>query len=330
MSTRADLNQGTRQLVYDEYLARQLRNTKQFLRFGMEKSYKSKGSDGTLGFKKYPRLSVADTALTEGTTPSVSSYTATRVDMTPKQYGSFVKITDLAMDDDINDEKKAAIDNISDQASRTINIIHRDELIADGNDYYANNVSTIASIVTSISTDDLDNIVAFFGANNVMYLTDAIKGSNNDNTTPVEPAYIGICHPHVSKDVRKLTDFIYPASYGASGKLYMEVGAVGNVRFVEDSECEININSGGDVGTTSLRSTGGSKVDLYTTQFIGKDAYCRVSLNNKNVEVIIKELGSAGTADPLNQNMTVGWKARVGTLIMYAEKLINYYSGATA
>ena len=50
--------------------------------------------------------------------------------------------------------------------------------------------------------------------------------------------------------------------------------------------------------------------DVYGTIIIGKGAYGVVDVAGKSKpETIIKPLGSAGAADPLNQRATVGWKA---------------------
>ena len=43
--------------------------------------------------------------------------------------------------------------------------------------------------------------------------------------------------------------------------------------------------------------------------FIGNDAYGTVEIEGGGLETIIKQKGSAGTADPLNQRATAGWKA---------------------
>ena len=42
---------------------------------------------------------------------------------------------------------------------------------------------------------------------------------------------------------------------------------------------------------------------------MGAEAYGTTELTGGGLEHIVKPLGSAGTADPLNQRATVGWKA---------------------
>ena len=49
--------------------------------------------------------------------------------------------------------------------------------------------------------------------------------------------------------------------------------------------------------------------DAYATLVIGKNAYGVTEVTGGGLETIVKQLGSAGTSDPLNQRATVGWKA---------------------
>lgn len=48
---------------------------------------------------------------------------------------------------------------------------------------------------------------------------------------------------------------------------------------------------------------------VYSTLFLGADAYGVTEIEGGGMESIIKQLGSAGTADPLNQRASSGWKA---------------------
>ena len=49
--------------------------------------------------------------------------------------------------------------------------------------------------------------------------------------------------------------------------------------------------------------------DVYATLVFGDNAYGTTELSGGGLQHIVKQLGSAGTADPLNQRATVGWKA---------------------
>lgn len=74
--------------------------------------------------------------------------------------------------------------------------------------------------------------------------------------------------------------------------------------------------------------------DVYSTLVIGSDAYGTVDVEGGGLEMIVKQLGSAGTADPLNQRATSGWKAIHTAVILQdvfmvrIEHTTPYQSGA--
>lgn len=49
--------------------------------------------------------------------------------------------------------------------------------------------------------------------------------------------------------------------------------------------------------------------DVYATMIFGANAYGTTEIKGGGLEHIVKQLGSGGTNDPLNQRATVGWKA---------------------
>lgn len=68
---------------------------------------------------------------------------------------------------------------------------------------------------------------------------------------------------------------------------------------------------------------------VYATIFLGKGAYKVVKLDSNNVEVIVKNIGSAGTSDPLNQRSTIGWKAiGFAARIAIPEYIVRVESGS--
>ena len=60
--------------------------------------------------------------------------------------------------------------------------------------------------------------------------------------------------------------------------------------------------------------------DVYSTLILGADAYGVTELEGGGLQHIVKQLGSSGAADPLNQRATAGWK-----LTKVAERLVEQY-----
>ncbi len=74
-------------------------------------------------------------------------------------------------------------------------------------------------------------------------------------------------------------------------------------------------------GTKVYPGEGGQNgISVYSTLVIGANAYGVTEIENGGLEHIVKQLGSAGTADPLNQRASAGWKAT-----KTAERLVENY-----
>ena len=63
--------------------------------------------------------------------------------------------------------------------------------------------------------------------------------------------------------------------------------------------------------------------DIYSTLFIGQNAYGVTSISGGGLETILKQKGSAGTGDPLDQRSTVGWKATQTAEILSPEFMVR-------
>lgn len=75
---------------------------------------------------------------------------------------------------------------------------------------------------------------------------------------------------------------------------------------------------------TTVAIDGNSSVKIYSCLFIGKGAYKVTELDKNNMEVIVKGKGSAGSADPLNQRSTIGWKTDgYGAVITIPEYILR-------
>ena len=60
--------------------------------------------------------------------------------------------------------------------------------------------------------------------------------------------------------------------------------------------------------------------DVYGTLILGDNAYGVTEITGGGLQHIVKQLGSGGTTDPLNQRATAGWKA-----MKVAERLVELY-----
>ena len=102
------------------------------------------------------------------------------------------------------------------------------------------------------------------------------------------------------------------AKAGMNGEAYLVMSEDMTNKFVE-ADMKIYPGEGGVDGTP-----------VYATIVVGKNAFG--TAGDKNVEIINKPVGSAGTGDPLNQRGTVGWKAYRFFKILEQTKMVRIES----
>lgn len=67
---------------------------------------------------------------------------------------------------------------------------------------------------------------------------------------------------------------------------------------------------------------------IYFTTLFGSHAYGTTSVRGGGLKFIVKQLGSGGTADPLDQRATVGWKAMKVTERLVEENMLRIEHGS--
>lgn len=94
--------------------------------------------------------------------------------------------------------------------------------------------------------------------------------------------------------------------------------AAGSATITTMEDITVADGTANNVGYPGEGGKNGSAV--FGTLFLGANAFGTTSVEGGGMETIVKPLGSSGTADPLNQRATVGWKA-----LKTAERLIEAY-----
>ncbi|MBR7114302.1 MAG: N4-gp56 family major capsid protein [Firmicutes bacterium] len=69
--------------------------------------------------------------------------------------------------------------------------------------------------------------------------------------------------------------------------------------------------------------------DVYSTLILGADAYGVTEITGGGLQHIVKPLGSAGTADPLNQRGTAGWKLTKAAIRLVEQYMVRIESAST-
>ncbi len=74
---------------------------------------------------------------------------------------------------------------------------------------------------------------------------------------------------------------------------------------------------------------GAEGCSVFSCLFVGKGAYATTKLTNGGLKTFVKQLGSSGTADPLDQRGSAGWKASKVSEILRENWMVRLEVGST-
>ena len=246
-------------------------------------------------FRKFASLPKALTPLTEGVTPDGKSLEVSKIEAEVSQYGDYVVYSDVLDLTAIDPVVTEGVKVIGNQAGLTLDTVTRNVLQTGTNVFYASKGD--GTEVTS--REALDNTCKLI-AKEVKKVAAFLKKAN---APKINGDYVAIIHPFVAYDLQNDPEWIEAHKYATPENIYEgELGKIGGVRFVESSEAKVY--EGGVFGCI----------------FLGANAYGVTEIEGGGLKTIIKQLGSSGVADALDQRASIGWKA-----IKTAEILIEAY-----
>jgi N4-gp56 family major capsid protein len=278
---------------------------------------KNAGSN-VIKFRRYSNLSAATTPLTEGVTPVGSDLSVTDVTATALQYGDYITVTDKVQMETQDPILTEMAELLGDQSGDTLDQLTRNVMAAGTNVYYGGSATLRTQLTASdlITTTLLDKVIRLLKNNKARRITKMINPTSGYSTDPVAPAFIAIVHPNVSYTLCGLTGFTPVEKYPSqNGVMEGEIGKYKDIRFVESTNAKV------------FTGGGASSADVYATLIFGAEAYGISRISGEALKNIVKALGSAGTADPLDQRATSGWKATFVASIVNNDFLVRVETG---
>ena len=264
--------------------------------FGQKRPIPKNGGK-RIQFRRYASLPKALEPLTEGVTPEGRKLSATAVEAEVNQYGDFVCLSDVldltAIDNNVLEATKA----VGRQAGLTLDTITRNVLQSGTNVYYCPKVDAAGKQTPVTDRSGLDKTCTLT-VDVVKKVAAMLKAAN---APKIDGDYVCILHPYVAYDIMSDPRWEEMHKYATPENMYQgEIGRIAGVRFVETSEAAVY------KGTENDCPDG---LAVFGCLFLAEGAYGVTEVTGGGLQTIIKQLGSAGTADPLDQRSTVGWKA---------------------
>ena len=246
-----------------------------------------------------------------GQTPTLDDFTVALV-----QFGDFIALTDMARWTQKDPVLNKFTELLGLQAGYTYDTYIRD-IVANGTNVNFSNGAARTDVFTIPDGNDLDRMIRTLAINGAEYHLGGNDGTTMANTYPISPAYACVIHPRTWFTLQNISGCKDRAQY--NGAAEGEIGRYKELAFFRATDPS-NLGVGAPStaaggGTSAVVTNTGGTVDVYHSVAFGKHAYHRVHLSGKNTSYHAKPLGSGGTADPLDQIGTNGWKTTGACLI---------------
>ena len=291
-------------VFYDKVLLRSATPELVYDQFAQKKPIPG-GNGKTIEFRKFGTLGKLLKPLTEGVTPDGQKYSVSKIEATIAQYGGYITMSDLLNLTAFDNNQAEVLKMLGDQAGRTSDTITREVVCAGTAVIYAGG-KTSRSALTNADKLTVGDIKK------------AVRQLKRHNCPTINGDYIAIVHPDTTYDLMNDSEWVEAQKYTHAEKIYNgEIGKMFGVRFVESTEAKIWGKAGAD------------SVPVYGTIVIGADAYGVTSINGRGIETIVKQLGSSGVADALNQRSSVGWKMNKAAEILDNERMVRIEHGCS-
>lgn len=305
MTTSSALSAGM-QTYYNRELLRTFEPNLVHLQFGDE--HRMPPHSGlAMNMRKLIPLETNTKALSEGDPGESVMLAETEVTVQLQQYGEYARCTDKLdlthLDMDIMRRTKL----FGDAGARSIDAVVREELAKCANVIYAGGKASRAELTAADKLTSRE-------------LRKAVKTLKKNHAQTFGGYFVAIIGPDTMYDLQEDEAFVKVSQYQDKENIYTgEVGRLFGVRLVETTEAKIFEGAGAD------------GADVASVIVLGQYAYGVTSLKGAKPRVIVKPAGSAGTADPLDQISTVGWKMDgFGAKLLQPEYAVRIECGFSA
>lgn len=276
--------------------------------FGQKRPIPANGGK-KIEFRKFASLPKALTPLTEGVTPPGKSLSVSTIEATVSQYGDYITQSDVLELTAIDNTIVEATKILGRQAGMTLDTVVRNVLQSGTNVTYCPKIGADGAETAVTSRDSLDNTCQL----TVKVLQQVVAKLRAQNAPTINGKYVAIIHPYVAYDLMRDPEWIDAHKYTTPENIFNgEIGEIAGIRFVQSSEAKIY--AGGVFGTLVM----------------GDGSYGVTEVTGGGLQTIIKQKGSAGTSDPLDQRSSVGWKAMRTAELLIQQYLVRVESKSAA
>lgn len=275
-------------LYWDTVLGENLYPNLYFYQFGTKRTV-PRNFGKTIKVPRLKKQNIVAAVGTEGAVIGTCPISDEYISGAMEQYAGAYKHSDVLIMTALSDVIELSLTDIARDIARRMDRSIRNALSATGG--YVSGTKAAGQILKPASI--IESVVTLDAA---------------DNARPADNHYPTIIHPVVAYDIQtnlsggawldvtKYTD-------NNADRIYIgEIGKMYGARFITSSNIK-----------RTVISAGGAASGVRNYMF-APDSYYVTEINDMTARTYVKQLGSGGTADPVNQEATVGAKVYFGTM----------------
>jgi N4-gp56 family major capsid protein len=271
--------------------------------FGQTKTIPSNAGK-IIEFRRFAALATATTPLTEGQPPTLKDLTVTAITATIAQYGDAVGFSDLVATTTIDPILTETSALLGEEAGQTIDEIYRDILVTGTTVAYTAGSTRVGLAAGNVIT--------------VLDIRKAVRTLVTNRAKKINGYYQAIIHPRVAFDIQSTAEWVTANQYAQTNRQFDgSLGELYGVKFWVSDKAKV------------FTGAGAGGIDVYASLFFGQNAYGVIQLDQHSLQSYFKPKGSAGTADPIDQQQTMGWKVSTSLKILNEAYMLRLESSVS-
>jgi N4-gp56 family major capsid protein len=294
--TNTQLTQAIQQIWSKEILF-QAMPILRFEQFAVKKTELGVAPGLQINFLRYNNLGYAS-ALVEGVRMQTNALTAQQFSITVSEHGYALAVSELLLNASFDDVMASASRLLGRNMALYLDKLSRDTLYSATSTIYGEDRSNLTAVNNFYAYGNLPAGTGTTARTNMtgsFYLTprtvkDAVETLATKNIPRLGETYVAFVHPHQSRRLRDMPEFIEVTKYAAPGNFMLgEIGRLYDTVFIETTQVRrtpggAGTNYVGDVAVTPTVTAGGGYItpneytgagsaDRYDAIFIGDNAF---------------------------------------------------------
>lgn len=222
-------------------------------------------------------VTAAANQMQEGVTPTAESLIILDTSVTVQKYGALYGYSERQESLGEDDFPAFMEEQLGERLGNVREKVYIGAVQASTNRFYSGG-TTRATVDEVVTANLIDRITRSLDAAHAKHVRSVMASSPNYGSVSLNATYLAFGHTSLKQDIEKVPGYKALADYGKMEKAHdMEIGCIGNVRFILSPDMPFVIDSGAAIAGTTNYSTTGTSADVYQLFVTAKDSWGHVA-----------------------------------------------------